>query len=323
MTAGMKRALKSPLAPYIEGLVAAKRACGYSYEGEEYELGRFDELCCERGLEHATIDRDLVMAWAEACPAEGRNRRAQRVSYVRQLCLYMVGQGVECYVPHGFSARRKNVPYIPSAEEVADFFAVADAWEPGAPGFRLMQDGYRVAFRLMYCCGLRTGECAGMRAEDVDPGRGALVVRHSKGDKDRLVYMADDLSSACATYRREVESELGFAPEWLFPGKYGRGHVSKTTYDLKFRQFWAETPAGRSSARRPTPHCLRHAFVVERVNGWIREGVDVGSMAPYLSRYLGHSGPEETFYYYHQVAEAMPIVRERDGVCGRVVPEVS
>ena len=48
----------------------------------------------------------------------------------------------------------------------------------------------------------------------------------------------------------------------------------------------------------------------------------MSAMAPYLSKYLGHSGPEETFYYYHQVAEAMPIVRERDRVCGRVVPEV-
>lgn len=45
-------------------------------------------------------------------------------------------------------------------------------------------------------------------------------------------------------------------------------------------------------------------------------------MMPYLSRYLGHVGPTETFYYYHQSLDAMAIVRERDTVLARVAPEV-
>ena len=45
-------------------------------------------------------------------------------------------------------------------------------------------------------------------------------------------------------------------------------------------------------------------------------------MMPYLSKYLGHAGPRETFYYYHQAMDAISIVRELDSVCSRVVPGV-
>jgi hypothetical protein len=43
-------------------------------------------------------------------------------------------------------------------------------------------------------------------------------------------------------------------------------------------------------------------------------------MMPYLAAYLGHSGSNETFYYYHQVKEAFSIVRERDSIGSRVIP---
>jgi integrase len=66
---------------------------------------------------------------------------------------------------------------------------------------------------------------------------------------------------------------------------------------------------------------LRHAFVVERINTWAAQGVSLGQMMPYLAAYLGHSGANETFYYYHQVEEAFSIVRERDAVSSRVIPE--
>lgn len=95
MSATGGRALVSPLAHYIEGLLSTKRAMGYSYEFEEYELRRFDELCRLRGLAYATIDRELAMAWAEPRPSESEGYRCQRVSFVRQLALYMVGQGIE------------------------------------------------------------------------------------------------------------------------------------------------------------------------------------------------------------------------------------
>lgn len=46
------------------------------------------------------------------------------------------------------------------------------------------------------------------------------------------------------------------------------------------------------------------------------------SMLPYLSRYLGHKSPDETYYYYHLVEKAFDTIREKDTVSGKVIPEV-
>lgn len=43
---------------------------------------------------------------------------------------------------------------------------------------------------------------------------------------------------------------------------------------------------------------------------------------PYLSSYLGHKGPMETYYYYHQVEEVFRIVRNKDITSTLVIPEV-
>ena len=42
---------------------------------------------------------------------------------------------------------------------------------------------------------------------------------------------------------------------------------------------------------------------------------------PYLSNYLGHKGPMETYYYYHQVEDVFQTVRRKDTVSARVIPE--
>lgn len=46
-------------------------------------------------------------------------------------------------------------------------------------------------------------------------------------------------------------------------------------------------------------------------------------MMPYLSNYLGHKGPMETYYYYHQVEDVFQTVRRKDTVSARVIPEVA
>ena len=41
------------------------------------------------------------------------------------------------------------------------------------------------------------------------------------------------------------------------------------------------------------------------INLWSKKGIDFKSRLPVLSRYLGHSSVEDTYYYYHQLADGM------------------
>ena len=310
----------STLAPYMRGLVEMKRSCGYAYDAGAYRLHLLDRFCVESGYEKGTVSRELVASWMESRSQDGASHRSGLLSAARQLSLHILSLGRDSYVPRGFGRSASPVPYIPTAAEAQAFFEVLDAY--GGHGFPLMADGYRIAFRLMYCCGMRIAECASLAAEDVDLAGGAITVRHSKGDKDRIVYMAPELAGMASAYWRGLVASLGWEPIWFFPGPDPSKHVNKMTYDARFARLWAQVPGAQEHPKRPTPHCLRHAFVVRRMNSWMEQGVDLDRMMPYLSAYLGHAGPSETYYYYHQVEEAFSLVRKKDGASARVIPEV-
>ena len=309
----------SALAEHMDGLIAAKRACGFDYSAEAYTLSRLDRLCVELRFDERTVTRELALSWAEAVPTEGAASRSSRMSALRQLALYERSIGLDAYVPHGFTARERPVSYIPTPGETRLLFAAIDRYEDDR--YWYMADGYRVAFRLMRCCGMRISECAEMPLDDVDAVNGTLTIRHAKGDKDRVVYMAEDMAEMVDRHAFRLRRGLGFTPDWLFPGKDPSKHILKTTFDKKFAQFWSQVPGASGLEKRPTPHSLRHAFVVDRMNRWMAEGADLPQMMPYLAAYLGHDSANETFYYYHQVEEAMSIVRSRDDISSRVIPE--
>ena len=312
---------KSGLAPHIQGLVDSKRSRGYSYRAVAYELWCIDRHCVDVGFEGDTPTRELACSLLESKASCGASWRSGLLSALRQLSLRMVSLGLDAYVPRGLSQSPETpVPYIPTEDEARGFFAALDSYDGG--DYALMADGYRVAFRLMYCCGMRISECACLRREDVDVSAGTLFVRHSKGDKDRVVYVADDLGAMIGRYEALLASSACAGSAWLFPGTGSEGHVHKATYDHKFAELWDQVPGTRGRGR-PTPHCLRHAFCVRRIGSWVDAGVDVGQMMPYLSAYLGHSGPEETFYYYHLAEDARRTVRELDRTSERIIPEVT
>jgi len=54
----------------------------------------------------------------------------------------------------------------------------------------------------------------------------------------------------------------------------------------------------------------------------MKSGVDVNSVLPYLSRYMGHASIQSTDYYLHLVPEFFHTFRERVKNTGDLLPEV-
>jgi integrase len=312
---------KSPLAPYITGLIEQKRACGYAYVYQDYVLESFDRFCNEQRHPVNTITRDLVMEWAVQRSTEGKNHRNQRVSFVRQLALYMLSLGLNAYVPRHYASETVSTPHILSMRELAEFYAAVDSYEPPQPSLRRLGHTYRILFRLYYCCGLRLAEACRLRRSCVDLKEGSIRILHSKGNKDRLVPLSADVQSMCADYDAMMQRIVPDR-EWFFPGIRPGRPFEKTSIDRKFRQLWALTPSAVAVDKPPTIQCLRHTFVVNKVNEWMDAGLDLGAMMPYLSRYLGHASIAETQYYYHAIAQAFTIVRRHDALSVNIIPEV-
>ena len=98
----------------------------------------------------------------------------------------------------------------------------------------------RLSIRLGAECGLRRGELAGVRSDDVvaDSTGRSLIVR-GKGDKQRIVPLPDDLAGVIMDARG-----------YLFPGRFG-GHVEESYIGDHISRL---LPAGYAA------HTLRHRF---------------------------------------------------------------
>lgn len=315
---------KSPVAQYIDGFLEEKRSLGYSYEFEEYLLNVFDNYCVEGGLTDPGFSRQFLEEWIKARAGESSSYHSQRISFVKQLALYMNSLGIHAHVPTENVRKEISIPHFLSSEERIAFFKSLDEFTPrtACPYAWRMWNEYRVIFRLIYSCGLRNSEACLLKCEDVDSSRNSIFIRHSKGDRDRVVYLADDMSDLLVLYRKYILQTVGSEPEWLFPSRDLSKPVHKSTLDTRFNQAWGRTPYAESCGRKPTVHCLRHSFVVDRMNAWMNEKLSFDQMMPYLIKQLGHSGLEETLYYYHLNEEANIIIRRKDRIAGRVIPGV-
>jgi len=315
-----QRTFTSKLTPYIEALVKEKHSCGYSFTMQEYYLKRFDQFIQQKGLDTNVLDKTMVMAWAEKLPTESFNTRNERLCCLRGLSFYMISLGLEAYVPPSFSSVSRKVPYLPSKIEMQRFFLMVDTWVPLTEEAKRWSTAYPFMFRLYYLCGLRLNEACTLRCADVDLQEGKLLIRHSKGDKDRIVYVAEDLRILLTRYENRANALIPDR-EWFFPGRHCQKPFSKNAIDKKFREFWIMGKCA-SHAEKPTVHALRHCFVVNRINEWVCQRENLDNLMPYLSRYLGHSSIEGTFYYYHQFDTFTDALRMYVETCNSVSKEV-
>ena len=130
----------------------------------------------------------------------------------------------------------------PMAEaEVVAFFRVIDALED------------RTMFLLMLRCGLRVSEVSGVRWSAIDLGQGTLRVDNSKGQVDRVVYLAPDVATALRQWQRLQTT----AASYVFPSRMARkGGLPLGARQIRNRMTRYLKLAGITKAY--SPHSLRH-----------------------------------------------------------------
>lgn len=311
----------SAIAPWIEGFVAEKRACGYKYEMEEYWLRQFDTYWRECVGESCQFTREVFESWMQQRPTEGKGQQHSRISLLKQLAIYLTGMGIECWIPDWDVRPQKAKVHVLTEPEVHELFKVIDQ-DAAAAGSsdRQLKEEYAVMFRLLLSTGLRRSEACRLRLEDIDLETGRLTVWDGKGHKDRVLYTAPDMTACLRDY---VDLTRVYGPsEWLFPRKNLRLPIDGRRVSESFTSAWNRTPCAAKVEKAPTAHSLRHTYTVFRVNRWVQGGRDVQAMMPYLSRHLGHKSPEQTYYYFHTIYDGLENIRSHDSAFASVFPEV-
>lgn len=318
----MSSSFKSMLASDIESFISMKRSLGYRYNSEEYILHRFDAYWERVNGTSDSVTMESLSEWVKQGPTEGKSFQYARVHTVKQLMVFRNSIGKPSYIPMDkIKCPRRPAVHVLSSEEIQALFAEIDTYRPYRQSEEVQRISmeYPVLFRLILTTGLRRSEAVSLRIQDFDTDKHTMLIRSAKGHKDRIIRLSSDMSQLLERYLKYMK-HLG--SEWIFPAVDFHYHLSSAALGDRFNRFWNKTAYAEKCNPKPTIHCMRHTFVVMRINNWIEDGVDTAVMIPYLCRYLGHKSAEETFYYYHQVLDSLEIIRQNDTLSSTVLPEV-
>lgn len=315
---------QSVLDLHIRNFIKEKQGQGYSYQFQTYLMRKFDTYWKEHAYTFIGLTPESLEDWTKKRDSENTEYLHNRISVVREFSRYLNGLGINSYIPPLNIRRSKPLVHIFCDEETADLFDKIDNYTPAKKNCAHIRMSYEypVLFRLIYCCGLRRTEACELSVAQLDLIQGSITIFNAKGNKDRIIYIPKDLKQLCAEYlgmmRRSYDPDL----TWLFPGLDIEKPVASASVNRVFTTFWGKTHFAATTGKKPTVHSLRHTYVVKRVNLWMKQGVDMNVMMPYLSKYLGHKSIDETYYYYHYIQETARIIQEKDTLAEKVIPEV-
>ncbi len=163
-----------------------------------------------------------------------------------------------------------------------------------------------VATEILFATGMRVSELAGLLDAAVDVEDGTITII-GKGNRQRRVFVPDDLKSLLSDYRIARDRSPTTADTFLVNS---RGHSASPQMIRRLVRLHGERSAVRD---RVTPHMFRHSVATYL----LEEGVDIR----YVQRLLGHRSISTTEIYTH-VADAALKVRitekhPRRGIVGR------
>jgi site-specific recombinase XerD len=172
---------------------------------------------------------------------------------------------------------------------------------------------YRTPLKLIYCCGLRLSECLGLTIHDIQGQENKLIIRQSKGLKDRVVPLPTTMYKELQDYWR-----FHHHPLLIFPN-VGRGDHDPRSLAARMRQ--ATGPMPHTSLQRllilarrqlnipaASPHSLRHSFATHLL--------EAGAHLHTIQKLLGHKQITTTMVYLHLTHQSsQEALRLMDQLC--------
>jgi integrase/recombinase XerD len=291
----------------LDDYLTVRRALGYKLREHEWALRSFVSF-----LEHAdasTITTELALQWAsDTRGTEGW--KAARLSMVRGFAVYLrtIDPAAEI-PPTGLLLHRKRyaIPYLYSEEEISRLLAEAGALTPHR---RAMLHGTVIG--LLAVTGMRISEALKLDCDDVDLDAGVLTIRDTKFGKTRQLPLHPSTLHALARYDRHRQ-ELRPRPwtQSFFISTRG-SRPDKSNIEQVFRKLCRRVGLdGARGSPRPRLHDLRHTFAVRTVIDWHRAEIDVQPRLLWLSTYLGHVEPSDTYRYLTAAPELLALAAER------------
>jgi integrase/recombinase XerD len=151
---------------------------------------------------------------------------------------------------------------------------------------------HKMMLSLIYSCGLRRSELLNLKPADIDSKRGIVIIRQSKGKKDRIAPLSPKILEMLREYY------TGYKPKtWLFEGQN-----ENTKYDERSLSNVLKQALTKSRISKPVSlHWLRHSYATHL----LESGTDLR----YIQELLGHSSSKTTEIYTHVSTKSLQQIK--------------
>lgn len=319
-----KSIFKDELSDFLLLRKVAMSKCTYDHDC--HYLKKFDEYIFDNVYTTKIITEDMTTGWINILTGKSSSI-ANEVIVIRIFLKYLNNSGISAYIPPVPKVSDDYVPYIFSDMELENIFELADNIQiTKAQPNPYIQIEYPLILRLIYGCGLRIGETLALKMKDVDLDAGVLILRHTKGNKQRLVPMHASLISIMSNYCM-IMGVVGNPEALLFPSTLPDVPMSTNAALHRFESILKladiSLPGRKKHHRGPCMHCFRHVFVFKSFINAERAGHKIDDSVPYLSIYLGHDSLRETEKYLKFSSEMYPDAMELfEDYTSNIFPEV-
>lgn len=141
---------------------------------------------------------------------------------------------------------------------------------------------HKMMLSLIYSCGLRCGELIALQPVHIDSKRNIVLLKNSKGKKDRIVPLSPKILELLRAYYKLYKPTT-----YLFEGQ-----TAGTSYSDKSLQQVLKQALMKSKITKPvTLHWLRHSYATHL----LESGTDLR----YIQELLGHNSSKTTEIYTH------------------------
>lgn len=291
--------LSSEIKEFLTIRQASKSKSAYDHDVQILWL--FDQYMCVINCRRKDLGEQQVTGWINTLTGK-TSSIANKVIVVRKFLEFLNGYGIKGVIPCVPKVHDDYLSYIFSGDELCRIFEQADTYLPVQSNvkYAMLHIQMPVVLRIMYGCGLRIGETLSLKMADVDLDVGILILRHPKGEKQRIVPMHQTLTAVLEKYCRAM-GIIADPEAFMFGTADGTASVacSATWYrfDKILQKAGISMPGRKKHERGPCLHCLRHVFVFKSFIQTEQMGIPVDNTVPYLSIFLGHDSLKETEKY--------------------------
>ena len=297
--AGERRHLDS----FLEMLAAERGAAANTLQAYRRDLEDFLAFLDRQAKPLAAAAPAEIGAYLRALSQSGLApaSRARRLSAIRQLFKFLVGEGVIAEDPVvGFAGPKQGRP-LPKTLSVAEVDRLIEAarrrTETTRGRERVRALRLHALIETLYATGLRVTELVTL-PRSVLAGDGRVLTVKGKGGRERIVPLTPAARTAIDRYLNVGKGDDDVAPmiatKWLFASRGAEGHLTRQRLAQELKELAEE--AGLD-AERVSPHVLRHAFASHLLD----RGADLRS----VQQLLGHADISTTQIYTHVLEERL------------------